>query len=112
MDKAETINRVRALGFMAGVIERQGREPLCSQCISYALTVDVTREALESVQASMDQAELDKGFEKVFMEAAGTIKAAKAPDDPIKQRKTGKCKLPDKACFVKKSRRIFLYFTD
>lgn len=112
MDKTETLSRVRALGFMAGVLDRQGHEPLCSKCISLALTIEATRQALKSVQKEMDKSALNSDFEVMFKEATDTIMSAKSPEDPIKQRKIGMCKLPEKTCLVKKSRKMFLYFAE
>jgi len=112
MMEIEIINRIRGLGFMAGVLERQSREPLCSRCISYALTVDESREALEELNASLSSGGPPSGFEPVLTEASETIMGVPVPAEPEKQRKAGRCQLPEKACFVKRARKIFLFFRE
>jgi len=112
MDKSALINRIRGLGFMAGVLERQSREPLCSKCISYAITVEESREALKDVQGSLSSGNVSEDFDKVLKEASGTIMGVAVPSEPIRQRKDGNCQLPEKACFVKRSRKIFLFFKE
>lgn len=108
MSELDTINKIRGLGFFAGIVERQGREPLCSKCISYALSLEVARQALAGVKDTKEAGD----FEGVLREAAEIINSAKVAEEPIKQRKVSACQLPDKACFVKKSRRLFLAESD
>lgn len=93
---------------MAGVIERQGKEPLCSQCISFALTVEETVKMLDAFDASVDKESIPVEFAPTLNEASAIIRAAKVPHDPQRQRKIGACSLPDKACFVKKVKMFFL----
>ena len=98
---------------MAGVLERQSREPLCGKCISYALTVKEAREALrdltETLSSDNDAA---SEFRSVLKEASATILGVPVPKDPQRQRKTGQCRLPDKACFIKRARMLFLFFKE
>lgn len=110
--ETETINRIRGLGFMAGVLERQSREPLCSRCISYALTVNESREALNELKTSLSSHGTPSEFEPVLDEASKTIMGVPVPAEPEKQRKLGRCQLPEKACFVKRARKIFLFFKE
>lgn len=110
MDDIETLARVRGMGFMAGVLSQQSHEPLCSQCISYGLTLGRAREALDELGHSLKGQELPSGFSETFESSSKLIKEAQAPENPVKQRKEGHCKLPDKACFVKKSARMFMFF--
>jgi len=110
--ESDIINRIRGLGFMAGVLQRQSREPLCSKCISYAMTVEESREALKDIQESLSSGTVPNGFDTVLKDASGTIMGVPVPSEPVRQRKEGDCQLPEKACFVKKSRKIFLFFKE
>jgi len=112
VNETEIINRIRGLGFMAGVLERQSREPLCSKCISYAITVEESREALKDIQESLSSGNVREDFDQVLKEASGTILGVPVPSEPVKQRKEGNCQLPDKTCLVKKSRKLFLFFKE
>ena len=96
---------------MAGVLERQSREPLCGNCISYALTVEESREALRDLTETLSSDnDAPAEFRSVLKEASATILGVPVPSEPQKQRKTGQCRLPEKACFVKRARMLFLFF--
>jgi len=112
MDEKDLINRIRGIGFMAGVLERQSHEPLCSKCISYAITLEESLDALKELKESHSPGSVPSEFKTVLLEADRIIMTLEVPSDPEKQRKAGRCHLPDKACFVKKARMLFLFFKE
>jgi hypothetical protein len=112
MDEKEAVNRIRGLGFMAGVLEQQGKEPLCSRCISYAITINESRDAITELKGLVAPDLVPKKFDRLFQEADKAIMALSVPAEPERQRKSGRCHLPDKACFVKKARMLFLFFKE
>jgi len=112
MNEKDIVNRVRGLGFMAGVLENQGHEPLCLRCISYAITVEETREALQEIRELVSTASLPEEFVPVLRRAEESIVALSVPGEPERQRKIGRCHFPDNSCFVKKARMIFLFFKE
>ena len=97
---------------MAGVLARQSKEPLCSECVSYAITLEEAKEASTNIKTLSSEGDVPEEFQMVLDESVATISALNIPDNPVKQRKLGRCRLPDKACFVKKSRMIFLFFKE
>lgn len=112
MDEEEIINRIRGLGFMAGVLERQSQEPLCSSCISYAITLEESLDAASELKGAVFPDTLPAEFGSLFLGAFETITSLTIPAEPEKQRKSGRCHFPDKACFVKRARKVFLFFKE
>jgi hypothetical protein len=101
-----TTNIVRGLGFMAGVLKQQQKEPLCGSCISFVVTTESMREAIADFEKS--GASVPQEFKEVYDDAVQIIRTIEVPVAPIKQRKIGTCTFPDKACYLKRIRKFFL----
>jgi len=97
---------VRGLGFVAGVLERQGHDPLCRECKSYALVVETAREAALKIEA--EAGTLENSLAALMHDAMAIIASASMAADPKPQRKIGACKLRDGKCFVKYVRAFAL----
>lgn len=104
----EPINQVRGFGYMFGVFKNQQNDPFCRMCNSYATVLGAIKEGIakfESENADFIK-RLPADFSQLFAEAKAGIAAIKAPDNPLKQKKEGNCKLPEGVCFLKNSMAI------
>lgn len=104
----EPLNRVRGFGYMLGVFQNQQNDPFCRSCNSYATVLSAMKEGISKFETENEGfiKGLDERFSRLFAEAKAGIMAIKAPENPLKQKKEGNCRLPEGVCFLKNSMAI------
>lgn len=107
MPEQRDVNQVRGFGYMAGILGKHRREPLCRKCKSFAMTAGAVKESLSSFDGSPGSKALSQEMMKLYSEAKKIIAGLEMPAEPVPQRKLGKCSLPDKECFLQHSMAFF-----
>jgi hypothetical protein len=103
-----TVNAVRAVCFLAGVLQKQRQDPFCGNCKAWVNSAIAVRELLSSFDAEQ-AAEPDRLQPELaaLYENAGTVLAGLVlPPDVPGQKKAGNCLLPPGVCFAKSSKAI------
>ena len=107
MSGERTIQTVRGINYISGVIANHAGEPLCGKCKSFAKTVSDARETLAHFKESGSSGDIPEEFRPVFEAASRRISEVDIPAEPVPQRKEGRCSLPEKECFLNHSSKSF-----
>ena len=100
MEEKELINRIRALHFIVGVLVNQQSDPRCAVCKSRVKYVDKAKEELEWLESKLGNTTIPEPFDRVYKRAKELFSEIKVPENPIPQRKEGKCFFADEECLV------------
>jgi hypothetical protein len=98
----QLIDRIRFYHYIAGVLENQANDPLCSKCKACANTVKAMKEGLEELKGSKNES-LPPEVIRMFEHAGTVINSIQRPENTEGQKKAGNCKMPKGVCFVKSS---------
>ncbi|MCC6025531.1 MAG: hypothetical protein LM575_00995 [Caldimicrobium sp.] len=108
MEEKELINRLRALHFIAGVLVNQQNDPRCSVCKSRAKVVEDAKEELEKLESNLANTAIPEPFERVYKRTKELFSEIKVPENPIPQRKEGRCFFAGEDCLIKKNALMFM----
>ncbi len=101
MEEKELINRIRALHFMAGVLVNQQSDPRCAVCKSRVKVVEKAKGELEKLESTLSNTTIPEPFERVYRRTKEFFSEIKVPENPIPQRKEGRCFFADEECLIK-----------
>ncbi|MBI3592509.1 MAG: hypothetical protein HY099_03375 [Nitrospirae bacterium] len=103
MNKEALITQLRGFYYAAGILENQQNDPLCGQCAAFARTAESITESFinfETAHAS-ERKKLPEEYFLLFADIKDKIIVLQQPDEPVRQKKAGNCKLPQGVCFTK-----------
>jgi hypothetical protein len=104
----EKINAVRAVCFLAGVLQKQHHDPFCGNCKAWVNSVTAVRGLLSGLDADRpaEIQSLPPGLAALYADARSVLNDLVLPADVPGQKKAGNCHLPPGICFVKSSKAL------
>ena len=104
----EIMNQARSYAYLFGVLKNQQVDPFCRSCNSFVNTLTALKENLVKFEGQHAAAigNLPGELSRLFADTKSGITAMKQPENPVGQKKAGKCKLPEGLCFTKSSLTI------
>ena len=99
----EISSQARGYSYMLGVLKNREADPYCHSCNSFQATLVAVNEQLGQFERER-AAEIEKlpaELSVFYSVAKSGIHAMKQPVNPIGQKKSGNCKLPEGVCFLK-----------
>lgn len=103
MNHMPTIIRLRGYHFAVGTVVNQENDPLCCNCVAFAKTAQAIISSFiefESAHAE-ERKKLPEEFSFLFDDVCDKLALIEQPEEPVRQKKEGKCKLPEGACYCK-----------
>lgn len=103
MNHLKTISQLRGFHFAVGTIVNQENDPLCGKCSAFAKTAQAIVDGFiefESAHAS-ERKKLPEEFSFLFDDVCDKLALIEHPEEPVKQKKAGNCKLPEGMCYCK-----------
>jgi hypothetical protein len=90
------------------VLKNQQADTFCCSCNSFVNTLAAVREHLASFEAQHAEEikNLPPEFSRLFADAKDGITQLRQPENPVRQKKAGNCKLPEGVCFTKSALAI------
>jgi hypothetical protein len=104
----EIMNQARGYAYLYGVLKNQQADPFCRSCNSFINTLTTAKENLAKFETQHDGEirGLTGDLTRIYADAKSGIASMKHPENPVGQKKTGNCKLPEGVCFTKSSLAI------
>jgi hypothetical protein len=101
----EIMNQARGYAYLFGVLTNQQSDPFCRSCNSFVQTLAAGKENLAKFEASRagEIQNLPPEVSRLFAAAKNGLAAMHQPENPVGQKKTGNCTLPEGVCFTKSS---------
>jgi hypothetical protein len=104
----EISNQARGYSYLLGVLKNREADPYCYSCNSFLSTLVAVNENLGQFERE-HAAEIEflpPELSLLYSVAKSGIAAMKQPMNPIGQKKSGNCKLPEGVCFLKSTLSI------
>lgn len=103
------ITRVRAFHYAVGILGNQQNDPLCAQCAAFARTAEAVTGRFAEFQTAhaAERKRLPEELSDIFRDIIDKIAMLDRPDEPVRQKKAGNCKLPSGLCFTKEISAFF-----
>lgn len=104
----EISNQARGYSYMLGVLKNREADPYCYSCNSFLSTLVAVNENLGKFERehATEIVNLPAELSIFYSVAKSGIAAIKQPMNPIGQKKSGNCKLPEGVCFLKSTLSI------
>ena len=100
------MNQLRGYAYLLGVLKNQQSDTLCCSCNSFVNTLAAVSENLAAFEAQHAEANLPVEFSRLLAYAKDGIAQLRQPENPVRQKKAGNCKLPEGVCFTKSALAI------
>lgn len=103
MNSVRTIIQLRGYHFAVGTIVNQQNDPLCCGCAAFSRTAQAVIDGFiefESAHAD-EKKKLPEEFSFLFDDVCDKLALIEHPEEPARQKKEGKCKLPEGTCYCK-----------
>jgi hypothetical protein len=102
MDYDAALTAYRGFNFALGILENQCGDPLCKECRAFSKTLDALANDLDRFEKEISATKWGRlvGFDGFKTDVREKLSRIKAPENPLSQKKLGKCKLVD-VCFTK-----------
>src|SRR5271169_3336502 len=103
MSHERTIILLRGFHFAVGTMVNQENDPLCANCVAFAKTAQAIIDGFiefESAHAA-EKRKLPEEFAFLFDDVCDKLALIELPEEPVRQKKAGNCKLPEGVCFCK-----------
>jgi hypothetical protein len=103
MNYVRTITHLRGFHFAVGTIVNQENDPLCGSCVAFAKTAQAIIDSFiefESAHAA-ERKKLPEEFSFLFDDVCDKLALIEQPEEPVRQKKEGNCKLPEGVCYCK-----------
>jgi hypothetical protein len=99
----EISNQARGYSYMLGVLKNREADLYCHSCNSFLSTLVAVNENLRQFERehATEIGNLPAELAIFYSVAKSGITAIKQPVNPIGQKKSGNCKLPEGVCFLK-----------
>ena len=103
MNRDALITNLRGFHYALGILGNQQNDPLCCQCAAFARTAETLIDSFIKFQEAHASARkrLPDEFAVLFADISDKASVIEQPDDPVRQKKAGNCKLPHGVCFAK-----------
>jgi hypothetical protein len=96
------INLLRGLSYVFGALSYLKDEPLCSKCNSLAESIEIAKDKFLALEKSLNKRRgIPEEMRKLLLDIYATLPQMSIPDNPVRQKKEGNCKLPAGVCFTK-----------
>lgn len=97
------MNQARGYAYLLGVMKNQQADAFCCSCNSFMNTLAAARENLVTFEAQHAEEikNLPEEFLRLFTDAKSGIAQIRPPENPVRQKKAGNCKMPEGVCFTK-----------
>jgi hypothetical protein len=104
----EIMNQARGFAYLFGMLRNQQEDAFCRSCNSFLNTLAAARENLQKFEAQHagEIRSFPEEFSQLFADARSGISVMPQPEQPLRQKKAGNCKLPEGVCFTKSSLAI------
>jgi len=109
MNQEKDLNRLRGFHFILGMMENQQHDSLCATCLSFAKSAETALSSFAEFEAAAGYITTDIHDELSSLLTDLSEKAARIrqPLNPVGQKETGNCKLPEGLCFSKAAMEIY-----
>ncbi len=104
MSQEDTLTTIlRGYYYAVGILGNQQNDPLCCNCAAFARTAGAIIDSFFKFQDihAAERKRLPEEFSMLFTDISDRIAVIEQPENPIRQKKTGNCKLPQGVCFTK-----------
>ncbi|MBC8414678.1 MAG: hypothetical protein ISR96_07070 [Nitrospira sp.] len=104
----EIINDIRFYYYISGVFLNQDKDRLCRECKAFVNTASAIKLALAEIRqgVSADTSSLPADLQKMLDESTARMEGLELSGNSIGQKKTGNCRMPSGACFIKTSKKL------
>jgi len=92
------INFLRGLSFIFDVLSCLQDEPLCSKCHLFVKSIDLAKNKFLSFEKLINRKNISEEMRKMLLGIYTVLADLEIPDNPVRQREAGNCKLPKGAC--------------
>jgi len=105
----QVMNELRAFYFILSVMENRQNDPLCGSCAACARTVGALQDGFIKFESgcSPRKKDLPEEYREMFKDVYDMISLLGQPEEPVRQKKAGNCKLPEGVCFTKAALELF-----
>jgi hypothetical protein len=99
----EIMNQTRGYAYLLGVLKNQQADTFCCSCNSFMKTLAAVKETLANFEAQhVEEIKNVPGeFLRLFTDPKSGLAQIRQPENPVRQKKAGNCKLPEGVCFTK-----------
>lgn len=99
----EIMNQARGYAYLFGMLRNQQADAFCRSCNSFLTTLAAARENIVRFDAQHGEEirNLPEPFSRLYADAKSGISMMQQPEQPLRQKKEGNCKLPEGVCFTK-----------
>lgn len=113
MNRDALIVKLRGFHYALGILGNQQNDPLCCQCAAFARSAEAIIDSFIKFQEAhgSGRKKLPDEFAVLFSDIADKASVIEQPEDPMRQKKAGNCKLPHGVCFTKEI-NVFLQRLD
>lgn len=103
MNKELLITSLRGYYYAVGILNNQQSDPYCNQCAAFARTSEAIIDSFIKFQEahSSERKRLPEEFSVLFADISDKMSVIEQPEEPLRQKKAGNCKLPHGVCFTK-----------
>ncbi|HEX8948275.1 MAG TPA: hypothetical protein VF790_04890 [Dissulfurispiraceae bacterium] len=103
MSREALIVKLRGFHYALGILGNQQNDPLCAQCVAFARSAEAIIDGFVKFQSTheSERKKLSDEFLVLFADVADKASLIELPEEPVRQKKAGNCKLPSGVCFTK-----------
>src|SRR4030042_4528577 len=96
------INLLRGIGYVFSVLSYLQDEFLCSKCNSLVKSIEAAKDKFLPLEKSLYKNRgMPEEMRNLLLDIYATLSQMSIPDNPVRQKKEGNCKLPAGVCFAK-----------
>ena len=92
------INSLRGFSFVFGVLLYLQGDPLCSKCRLFVRSVDAAKDKFLALEKLINRKNMSEEMRRMLLGIYTAFANLEIPDNPVRQREAGNCKLPKGAC--------------
>jgi hypothetical protein len=102
------INLLRVMGYAFNVLSYLQDELLCSKCNSLVKSIEAAQDKFLALEKSLNKNRgMPEEMRKLLLDIYATLSQMSIPDNPVRQKKEGNCKLPAGVCLAKSVLTIY-----
>lgn len=92
------INSLRGLSFVFSVLSCLQNDLFCSKCRLFVKSVDVAKNKFLSLEKLINGKNMSEEMRRMLLGIYTVLADLEIPDNPVRQKEAGNCKLPKGAC--------------
>lgn len=100
------INSLRGLSFVFGVLSLLQGDPFCRKCRLFIENIDEYKNKFQSLERLINGKNMSEEMRRMLLSIYTVLADLEIPDNPLRQKETGNCKLPKGACLLDSVRVI------